>query len=593
MTIENPIAIAWIELKYCVKSRFTSKPKFILNDINGSIDFRTITAIMGPSGSGKTTLLECISGRRTKGIDCNTKIYVNKDIEIKCCLIVQEVKEHLLNGLTTLQSVIHSSKLKNWNKSFDHELNARNILMSLNITNTANTCVDECSGGEQKRIAIALELTAEDKPNLLCIDEPTSGLDSCAAEEVMLCLKNLTLNNGIAVVTSIHQPSDEIIKLLDKLYILSIGGQCVYEGHPNQITQQLESIGIILGKDEVPIEVIIKMSSRIESQETIEIIELVRSEIAKLLTRCSRDALFLKSSYKTSIGFSWRQVWYLTQRNFIHIISHRIWSEITHFIILILLALAFPYTFSKDISQPIGCIDPLNPPVCNKSAQELIDEDLIAQNSAFLFLTTNVLMILIAVPGSMIFATDITIFFKEHSNGWYSTGSFYFARVLAELPLVLAMSLFFSLIVYKVSNQIDEVFRLWSYMCIMAMNGLTAQGYGLTVGILADSSHNQACLISLAVLFCYIFCDPFISWGWNETLDWLRYISYCTQVEQLQYYVIYGFNRCPNELMARVLWYYNINDIDHFYLNIIILFFHLFFIRLTGLLVLLVKANEH
>ena len=107
------LAIAWIGLTYSVKTGFTQKTKTILNDIHRSIDFGTITAIMGPSGSGKTTLLKCISGREIKGIDRNTKIYVNKEIEIKSYFIVQEVKEHLLMGLTTIQSILYSSKLKN------------------------------------------------------------------------------------------------------------------------------------------------------------------------------------------------------------------------------------------------------------------------------------------------------------------------------------------------------------------------------------------------------------------------------------------------------------------------------------------------
>ena len=54
------------------------------------------------------------------------------------------------------------------------------------ISNTSKTFVEKCSGGEQKRLVIAMELTSFQKPNLLCIDEPTSGLDSNAAEVVSI-----------------------------------------------------------------------------------------------------------------------------------------------------------------------------------------------------------------------------------------------------------------------------------------------------------------------------------------------------------------------------------------------------------------------
>ena len=54
-------------------------------------------------------------------------------------------------------------------------------MSDLLISDTIDNRVDSCSGGEQKRIAIACELTAQTKPKILCIDEPTSGLDSLAA----------------------------------------------------------------------------------------------------------------------------------------------------------------------------------------------------------------------------------------------------------------------------------------------------------------------------------------------------------------------------------------------------------------------------
>ncbi|CAG2101500.1 unnamed protein product [Medioppia subpectinata] len=66
------------------------------------------------------------------------------------------------------------------------------LMSDLMISDTADNRVETCSGGEQKRIVIACELTSHIKPNMLCIDEPTSGLDSNAAEvpkEVFVCIQ--------------------------------------------------------------------------------------------------------------------------------------------------------------------------------------------------------------------------------------------------------------------------------------------------------------------------------------------------------------------------------------------------------------------
>ena len=71
-----------------------------------------------------------------------------------------------------------------FDQEFDHQRNVHKIMADLLITDTMDTKVEKCSGSEQKRLAIALELTAVDKPNLILCDEPTTGLDSNVAQIV-------------------------------------------------------------------------------------------------------------------------------------------------------------------------------------------------------------------------------------------------------------------------------------------------------------------------------------------------------------------------------------------------------------------------
>ena len=185
----DKLAVAWIDLTFYGQSVFNRRKDPILNAINGCVDFGTIKALMGPSGSGKTTLLKCINGRLKTSKD--SKIYLSSGRDIKPCFIVQEVSDHLMNGLTAFQAVVYASKLKNLNKECDHKSNARKLMSELMIGEIEKTLVENCSGGERKRLVIAQELTAIDKPNLLCIDEPTSGLDSNAADIVS---KYLSIN---------------------------------------------------------------------------------------------------------------------------------------------------------------------------------------------------------------------------------------------------------------------------------------------------------------------------------------------------------------------------------------------------------------
>jgi ABC-type multidrug transport system ATPase subunit len=85
------------------------------------------------------------------------------------------------------------------------------------------------SGGQRKRLNIGLELMRE--PGVLFVDEPTSGLSSFDSEKVMNLLKNQALA-GKLVFTNIHQPSSDILKMFDRLWILDKGGYMIYDGDP-------------------------------------------------------------------------------------------------------------------------------------------------------------------------------------------------------------------------------------------------------------------------------------------------------------------------------------------------------------------------
>lgn len=209
-----------------------------LHKVNLSEESGRLVGIMGSSGSGKSTMLNVLNGNLTpatgsveiNGID----IQKNKEaIEGIIGYVAQD--DLLIDELTVFQNLYYNAKLC-FDKKSDKEITqlVENMLSVLGLCETrdlkvGNPLAKTISGGQRKRLNIALELIRE--PAILFVDEPTSGLSSRDSENIMDLLKELTLKGKLIFVV-IHQPSSDIFKMFDKLFILDTGGYPVYYGNP-------------------------------------------------------------------------------------------------------------------------------------------------------------------------------------------------------------------------------------------------------------------------------------------------------------------------------------------------------------------------
>lgn len=92
---------------------------------------------------------------------------------------------------------------------------------------------------------ISLLLKSVSDPEVLFLDEPTSGLDSNSSFSVLSNVKTESEKTGRIVVSTIHQPSFEVLSLFTKVILLAPGGRLIYDGSSADALTHFESLGFI------------------------------------------------------------------------------------------------------------------------------------------------------------------------------------------------------------------------------------------------------------------------------------------------------------------------------------------------------------
>ncbi|XP_075151469.1 ATP-binding cassette sub-family G member 4 [Haematobia irritans] len=468
----EPVDMEFNSLSLTVNLGFRKGSKEILHDVCGKFSGSQLIAIMGPSGAGKSTLLDALSGFKTTGVDGS--ILLNgrrRDLTAfrrMSCYITQDDR---LQPLLTVNENMHIAadlKLGPYVSYEEKEARIEDILLMLGLYDHDQTMTKRLSGGQKKRLSIAMELI--NNPTVMFLDEPTTGLDSSSCTKVLELCKMLA-QQGRTIICTIHQPTAKLFQIFDQVYVLA-AGNCVYQGSTEKLVPFLQAVDLPCPMYHNPADYIIELACGEYGQDKVDILKSAAENGNSLTWFNNPDSILrgpeLMRKYPVPKKIHKRSLEDTSYMNQLSVLMHRGYlkakrdTTLTHLRIgvNVFVAIILGAVYANSGKEGSRVIDNYN----------LLFAILIHHSMTTMMLTV------------LTFPIEMSILLKEHFNRWYSLKAYYTSITLLDLPISIFGSLIFSVIIYLWSYQPMEWSRFWMFFAISVLTVFVGQSFGLMIG---------------------------------------------------------------------------------------------------------------
>ncbi|MEO6588103.1 MAG: FHA domain-containing protein, partial [Pyrinomonadaceae bacterium] len=254
-----------------VKNRSGGGKIKLLDNVSLSIKPNEFVGLLGPSGAGKSTFMDALNGMRPASggsvLINNLDLYEHLD-SLKQSIGYVPQDDIIHRELTVYRTLFYVGKLRLSRDVSKKEINQiiEEVMDVTGLTERRNVPINQLSGGQRKRVSIAVELIT--KPSVIFLDEPTSGLDPATEEKIMKLFRQIA-ESGRTVILTTH--AMENVKLFDKIVLL-MRGKLAFYGKPDEALKHLgaDSFKDLYDKLEEPIEQKLKENGNSNRQEITE-----------------------------------------------------------------------------------------------------------------------------------------------------------------------------------------------------------------------------------------------------------------------------------------------------------------------------------
>lgn len=498
--------------------------KVLLNNVSGSIT-GGFWAIMGGSGGGKTTLLSTLSLRLdTNFMDIkgefrlNGREYSRATLKAMSAYVMQDDLLHA--ELTVQETLNYAARLRMGSSTTYQQRHARidEVLRLLGITHTkaviiGNTRRKGISGGERKRVSVAIELL--NRPKLIFLDEPTSGLDSTTALSVCEALKNLTVVGECTVVTTIHQPQPKIFALFDNLMLMK-QGNLIYQGSANKVDRYLEHLGFPCPEDMSIADHLLDVISPHN-----EFGEVINEDAHKHTVPVNLSLGMDKDHFEFEGARSWMaQFIILAQRNFQQYLRN---TDIIfmNFAVTVVLAVFI----GRGLWYQIGT-----------------GQDSIAKRVPSLFFACVTQGIVGSLQAINSFPSERAIMLRERQAGTYQVSSYFMAKSVVDIITQTWPPMLFSCVVYFMIGYQPVASKFFYYMFFMVLDSWAATSVATAVTCFCVSVELSTIVLSLLFEICRLFGGFFASpkqvedipkWKFADALSYVKYAFLGVAINEL------------------------------------------------------------